>query len=284
MRGLHLPPPLQLTRRSAVLLIVLAVLLACAGTGAYLAAPSAAAALTGASVTVNSGGLVLTMRTARGPYFLRELLPVSVSLTNHTGATVQVPRGACLGVYGGAFYVTESGGGAPTYQLPVVPGAFSGPGIIESDDLAPGQTCTTPDVLLPLTASGQITLTAHAALTSITMVGGVKSLTILDPFADHEPTLALNVDASAPPDRTLNVLRHTSRVIVLGPPGALLHLEAMFAATAGGCMTGDFSWEPLRMPVLDAHPCAGVYGTWSYAIGAPGYAIASETLSASQIQ
>jgi hypothetical protein len=278
----HLPTALKPTRRSIVVLALLALLLTCAGTGAFLAAPSAEAALTGPSVTVNAGGLVLTMRTARGPYFLRELLPVGLSLTNHSNATVHVPRGSCM--YGGALGVTEEGGGAPTFRVPMLGGLFGGgPGIFATDDLVPGQTCATPDVLLPLTASGRITLTAHAALTSITaMVGGGTRITNLDPFTGHAPELALTVAPSAPPDRTLTLWRHTSRVVVLGPPGALLHLDYMYAASSGGCWTGG-GWAPLRMPVLDAHPCAGVYGTWSYAIGAPGYAIASDTLSAAQI-
>jgi hypothetical protein len=253
-----------------VTLILLALLLACGGAGTFMASAAGIWALGGPSATVDVGGLVLTLDIAPGPYFLRELLPVSVSLTNHTRATVHVPRGEGMSGCGGAFNVTQDGGGAPTYQMPTTPFIFSCP-LMPLDDLAPGQTRSAPDLLLPLQASGHLTLTAHVAFFR------------MNPFAGREPALSLTVAPSAPPDRTLNLWRHTSRVIVLGPPGALAHLVYMFNASAGGCGTGNFGWEPLRLPVLDAHPCAGRYGTWTYAVGAPGYAVASETLFAAQL-
>ena len=53
----------------------------------------------------------------------------------------------------------------------------------------------------------------------------------------------------------------------------------MYNASTSNCGTGNFAWEPITTRVLDEHPCAGHYGTWSYAVGAPGYAVASATAS-----
>jgi hypothetical protein len=229
---------------------------------------------------VEANGLVLTLRIAPGPYFLRELLPVSVSLTNHTSATVHVPRGTSMSGCGGAFYVAEDGGTAPRFDFPVAQGIPYCPFIFNVLSIAPGQSFTAHDLLLPLVASGQVTMTAQVVLEdAVALPGGGSSVTTLHPFAGHEPALALNVAASAPPDRTLSLWRHTTRVVVYGPAGALFHLRYTFVASAGNCGTGSFGWEPLRLPVLDAHPCGGHYGTWGYAIGAPGYAISSETVT-----
>ncbi|HEY7985047.1 MAG TPA: hypothetical protein VID73_12805 [Ktedonobacterales bacterium] len=187
--------------RFAVTVILLALLLACGGAGTLMASAASISALGGPRASVDAGGLRLTLSIAPGPYFLRELLPVSVSLENHTRATAHVDGGASTGGCDGAFAVTQDGGDAPTYQLPAASFPYSCPGPLPTD-------------------------------------------------------LA---------------------------PGALAHLVYMYTASAGGCGTGSFGWVPLRLPVVDAQPCAGRYGTWSYAIGAPGYAVASETLSAAQL-
>ena len=79
-RGAQRLRALSPRRWIAIGAIVLTLVLACGG-AAFLASPATAVSATGPSVTVNAGGLVLTMRTAPGPYFLRELLSVGVSLT-----------------------------------------------------------------------------------------------------------------------------------------------------------------------------------------------------------
>lgn len=241
-----------------------------------MAFPATASALTGPIATVDVNGLVLTLRAAAGPYFLRELLPVDISLANHTNATLHV-RSGC----GRAFYVTQEGGGAPTYQMPSARVVLSCPGAFPTD-LAPGQTLSASDLLL-LTASGHLTVTAHVSLDTVTTFpgGGWVISNGPDPFAGREPTLPLTVAASAPPNRTVGLWRFGTRVFVIAPPQALAHLVYMYSASAGGCQTSNFAWQPITMPVLDEHPCAGRYGTWSYAVGAPGYAVASETVSSS---
>jgi hypothetical protein len=277
MRGAQRLRALSTRGRVVIAVIVLTLVLACGG-AAFLASPATAVSATGPSATVEANGLVFTLRIAPGPYFLRELLPVTVSLINHTSATVHVLPGS---PFGGPFNVTQDGGGAPTYHLPAASFPFTGPPPWHADALAPGQTLAAPDLLVPLTASGQVTLTAQVALVDVVTLPGGETIASggTDPFAGRKPALSLDVAASAPPDRTLSLWRHTTRVVVYGPAGALFHLYYWFAASAGGCGTGSFGWAPLSLPVLDAHPCAGVYGTWGYAIGAPGYAIASETVS-----
>jgi hypothetical protein len=279
-RGAQRLRALSPRRWIAIAVIVFALVLAC-GSAAFLTSPATAISATGPSATVEANGLVLTLRVAPGPYFLRELLPVSVSLTNHSSATVHAPRGTSMSGCGGAFYVAEDGGTAPRFDFPVAQGIPSCPFIFNELSIAPGQSFTASDLLLPLVASGQVTMTAQVEMEdAVTMPGGGSVVSRApDPFAGHEPALSLDVAASAPPDRMLSLWRHTTRVVVYGPASALFHLRYTFTASAGGCGTGSFGWVPLSLPVLDAHPCAGHYGTWSYAVGAPGYAISSETVT-----
>src|SRR5690349_13770219 len=65
------------------------------------------------SATAQSGGVQLSLRISDGPYFLSELLPVTISLVNHSGAAIRYggdPRQA-LGA------VTQ--GGTKPYYPPV---------------------------------------------------------------------------------------------------------------------------------------------------------------------
>src|SRR5258707_3703789 len=88
--AIHLPRALQPRRRLAVAVLVFALLLALVGGAVLLVFPAASSALTGPTATTEVNGLVLTLRVAPGPYILGELLPVGVSLTNHSNTTVYV--------------------------------------------------------------------------------------------------------------------------------------------------------------------------------------------------
>jgi hypothetical protein len=77
----------------------------------------------------------------------------------------------------------------------------------------------------------------------------------------------------------LGAWRIGTRVFIIAPPPALLHLVYTYTVSAGGCGTGNFGWEPIVLSSVEEGVCAGHYGTWSYAVGAPGYAITSGTVS-----
>lgn len=267
-------------RRLTVLLVLLVLLVTLVGgVGLYFSAgPSTM--LTGPTARAEANGLVLTLRVAPGPYFLRELLPVGVSFTNHTNAPLSVEGNASVNSCEGSFGVAEEGGGAPTYQLPItgVPISCPGPGQI---DLAPDRTMSAT-TLLPLTASDHLTLTAGVVVFAVTTAaGGQTVLTGRDPFAGHRPSLHLTVAAAPLLNRTVGLWRIGTRVYVVAPPPALPHLVYLYTAAADGCATTNLTWQPIATPFVDEHPCAGRYGAWSYAVGAPGYAVASGSMSAS---
>jgi hypothetical protein len=275
---------LRAYRWRTLIAVVLAGLLAVtAGVGISWAAAAPSMTPSGPTTRVERGGLVLTLRVAAGPYFLRELLPVSVSLTNASNAPVYVPgpvdrNTGINGPCGSMLSVEESGGHGPTYRAPSA-GWISCPGPIPAA-LAPGRTVWASDVL-PITASGRLALTAHAGIYSVTAVGpgGEQSFAGIDPFEGHEPQLQLMVSPNVPPQRMILPVRFGTRVYVIAPLAAERHLRYLYTAGGGSCSTGNFSWEPITTPIIDNHPCAGQYGTWTYAVGAPGYAIAGETVS-----
>jgi hypothetical protein len=274
---------LRAYRWRTLIAVVLAGLLAVtAGVGISWAAAAPSMTPSGPTTRVERGGLVLTLRVAAGPYFLRELLPVSVSLTNASNRPVYVPGridgnmgiNQCFSVFGAA----ESGGHAPTYQAPST-GIPMCPGPMPAE-LAPGRTVSASDVL-PLTASGRVTLTTNASLFSVTTLGpngGISAVGIA-PFEGHLPSLQLMVVPAVPPQRMILPVRFGTRVYVIAPLAAERHLRYLYTAGGGSCSTGNFSWEPITTPIIDDQPCAGQYGTWTYAVGAPGYAIAGETVS-----
>jgi hypothetical protein len=249
-----------------VLLVLLVALVGGVGLLYFSAGPSTT--LTGPDEHTEVNGLVLTLRIAPGPYFLRELLPVGVSLTNRANASLSVEGFAGVNVCGGAFEVAEEGGGAPRFHLPPT-GFVSCPGPGRAN-LAPDQTMSATTLLL-LTASGHLTLTA-----------GVHVVAGPDPFAGHRPSLHLMVAAAPPLNRTVGLRRIGTRVYVIAPPPALSHLVYLYTASADGCGSTNVTWEPIAAPFVDEHPCAGRYGIWNYAVGAPGYAVASGSMSVSQ--
>lgn len=250
-------------RRLAVAALVVALLLALVGGAVLLAFPAAASALTGPTATTEANGLVLTLRVAPGPYFLRELLPVGISLTNHSHTTLYLAGYAGMNRFGAAFQVAQEGGGAPQYQIPSLQPPWSYPGL-QPTGLAPGQTLSM-SALLALTGSDHLTLSAGVSVYTVTFVpgGGLSFGSQSDPFAGRGPTLHLTVAASAPPNRTVRLWRIWTRLLVLAPPQALTHLVYWNG--------GD--WQPITTSVLDEHVCNWHDGNCVYVIGAPGYAL-----------
>lgn len=274
-------------RRVVGIAAALACLLAlgAAGVGVAWAAAPAPTTSPGPFAQVERGGVRLTVRIAPGPYFLSELLPVSVSLTNLSGAVVKVPGSVTgnMGIdrgCGSLLGVILSGGHAPTYQVPST-GGMSCPGPLPSD-LAPGRTVSASDVI-PLTASGHITLAADArTITEKTVGSQGQTYTEFvgeDPFDGHWPTLQLTVSSHVPLDRIIVLTRFGTRVYIGAPPAAWGHLVYLYSRGANGCVTGNYAWAPIKTPWVDYLPTCGQYGMWTYAVGAPGYAIAQGSIS-----
>jgi hypothetical protein len=274
----------QRRRRAAAMAAVVLVLMALTGGLAVTWAAATAYEMANAPLAhVDRNGLRLTMRVGPGPYFLRELLPVSLSLTNLSGTMMSVlgPVKGNMGINegcGSIFSVTETGGHAPTYEAPST-GGMTCPGPLP-EDLAPGQTVSASD-FLPITASGRLTVTAGVSPVSIVIEssnGQTHRLgTGADPFEGHGPSVQLTVNSGVPLQRMVWVSRVGTHVFVIAPPAVWSHLVYLYNAGADGCSTGSYAWISLNTLVIDMHPCAGRYGTWQYAVSAPGYAIAEGT-------
>lgn len=236
----------------------------------------------GPSSSVEAGGLTYTLQLSPGPYFVGELVAVNLTLTNASRLSYPMwgaPRSHGCGQAMSAFL---SGGGAPTYTLPTN-GFLSCP--LFGSTLSAGQTWTLED-FLPLTASGSVTLTAHAAfVVSSTGAGGVANETSgAGPFARGWPSLRLSVAPTTPAGHTLSL--HTSMglgpavVTITAPQAACSHLYYVsdVACSDGGqgsTESPSLAWLPVGGTTLREPGCPGSNETWTYSIGAPGYAIAS---------
>ena len=175
--------------------------------------------------------------------------------------------------------ITLTGGQAP-YYTPLVRGIGYCPGF--SSTLKPGQRWTIVQ-MLPITASGYITLTAQANF--LHMEKGADGSTTYEtggdgPFAGRWPAVHLAVTPVILPGRTLTLDKSLpDRVTVTGPQEALAHLYAVYDVTChsdqGYTEAPSYTWRPMTGNVLTRAECPGNETVWKYSIGAPGYAIAS---------
>lgn len=278
-----------LSRRAVAAGVTGVVVLALVGVFALRGSPGAPAGANGAALTAGgpsatavANGLTLSLRVSPGPYFLSELVAARMTLTNGSGRVYQlqgVPRTNDCDQAIGALL---AGGRAPRYSPPTQ-GFMSCPDI--SSTLHVGETWTI-DHLLPLTASGEVTLTTQARfIVSGTDAHGTAFETGGEgPFAGRWPEVRLTVAPGVPAGRTLslrpiNVLG-IHRVSIAAPEGARGRLFATADVTChggGSEMTEipSLTWRLVSGDTLDEPGCPGDDEVWSYSVGAPGYAIAS---------
>lgn len=260
--------------------LIMCIVLAVAGIVALRASSNAEAILPGGGPTaqVAAGGLVLSLRVAPGPYFLSELLAVEMTLVNRSQTAYTSQGVPTANDCDQTMTVALTGGEAPHYTPPV-----QGIGYCPmfSSTLKPGQTWTIVQ-MLPITASGYITLTAQANFLHMEKgTDGSSYMTGGDgPFAGRWPAVHLEVAPAIPVGRTLTLDRSLpDRVSVSGPQGALGHLYAVYDVTChsseGYTEAPGYTWGPMTGNVLTRVECPGKDVVWKYGIGAPGYAIAS---------
>ncbi len=230
---------------------------------------------------VQAGGLEFSMRITPGPYFLSELFVADLSLTNHTQKTFTLEGSSVAGGCGAALFLDMTGGSAPDYTLPV-DDVHSCP--LLQTQLKPGETLTIHQ-FSALSSSGDIRLTPGANFLH-TQVGpdGTRSTTFgTSPLDGHWPSLKIHVASRVPSDRKLSLQQEGTQVQISAPASARSHLYYIYNVTCdafqGGTVgTGNSAWEPISTTILHQPDC-GDYGNqtirWSYAVSAPGYAIAS---------
>jgi hypothetical protein len=138
--------------------------------------------------------------------------------------------------------------------------------------------------LILLTASGTPTLTVGVEVYTVTRPTSAAPgrISSSDPFATVGPTFHLRVAAAAPANRTLRVWRFGTHLVVLGPPQALLHLEYTYTRSMPELFWGGERWHATPGVIIDGEVpvgCARCAAIWSYAVGAPGYALVWDTVT-----
>lgn len=226
----------------------------------------------GPSVTTQAHGLAASMHILiSGPYFLGELLPIDVALTNHTSQAIGI---------GGSVRIVDNGfvdacspfllrvhiakGSQPSYAFPDFAFGCLQPYVVT--EVAPSQTITVRQYL-PLTLSNEVTL----------MTGIPLSDQPTDPFNRAWPTvrMQIHVDPQIPPDRQLSLQQQNGQVMISAPAGAQAHLLVMQTIACDHYGSGSNEWTPLATNVLHEPTCPTANPHWVYAVGAPGYSIVS---------
>lgn len=253
------------------------------GSGQPFSEPDISALVAGGpSASATAGGLTYTFRLSPGPYFLGDFTVAQLTLSNGGTQTYTISGDVTSANFNQALYVAQTGTG-PTYTLPLpdAPRSYPAP---EAKEFAPGETWT-ETVYLPITASGDATLTAKALFTTQTPDGnGGEQISYGDgPFAGHLPTLHLSIAPTAPAGRTLTLstgkqfLVGPSTVTVTGPAAALSQLYDVEDTSCPGTVEMPGGWSFLGGTTLKDPGCPGSPEVWAYALAAPGYAIATGT-------
>lgn len=236
--------------------------------------PAQAAAVTGA--TASASGLQLALHIPDGPYFLSEVLPVSITLTNRSGAAIQY-----AGSPAQALGASLSGGTRP-FLPPVTVANPHGAGHVRTGTLGSGQSIVTT-ALLVVSASGRPAIRAHAQLT--------KGSASAAPFSGHPPSVTIAVAPTIPFSRMLGLRYQGHMVRASGPAAALAHLEYQYALSCAGTQArpnqtvGGTPWQATGASIRE--PACGTPGqrivSWYVVVGAPGYAVTTASYCTSAV-
>jgi hypothetical protein len=230
--------------------------------------PTVTAAGSGPIAQTQANGLQASMRVLiGGPYFLGELLPVDVSLTNHTQKAVVLDgtnRTATL-CFQSALFAQVTQGNGPFFTIPKLEVACTQPAFITY--VQAGQTLTIHQYV-PLTRSGAVTLA---------MKGGTfgPMTSPLDTYMHGNlPILRLQVNSQVPPNRALTLERQKGQVAIKIPAGAKPRLLYMQSISCDSYLDSSSDhWTPLATNVLREPSCPTAHPHWEYIISAPGYSI-----------
>jgi hypothetical protein len=242
-----------------------------------------------APVTVRSeaGGLEASLQVTAGPYFLSELLIATMTFTNHSNKSVFLLGSGTANICDiGLFHFTITGGSEPHYDFPVGDTFISCPPNLTITTIDAGKTLTVHEYIL-LTKSGQVALTSNATflipINTVSHVtnGAQNHLSINGmtqgpgPLDGRWPVARITVATKIPSDRTLSLQQQNAQVTVFAPIAARSQLVAYDKVTCINTMGISDSWYPLTTAILHERGCSGANKHWVYAIGAPGYAVAS---------
>ncbi len=233
------------------------------------------------TIRAQANGVEAVMQITPGPYFLSELLEANLSLTNHTETTFNLQGVPETIPCDPALNVDITGGTKPYYDIPVLNSGFmSCP--LGMTHFKPGQTIHVHDDI-PLNVSGRVVLTliARFEYTGKYDLGNKNPPPVFDPLAHHWPSLAISVATKIPSNRVISLHLYGSQVTIDAPLPARATLRYLFTCwqfvtpgiIAGSTESGNFIWTPLGKTTLDTSQCSGSISKWTFAVGAPGYAI-----------
>ncbi len=227
-------------------------------------------------------GVQISLHLAPGPYFLSELLPVQIELRNHTRHSLFLDGDPTPDFGIPVLGVRDQGGSAPTYVLPFINTFPAGPA--RTFNLPAGQRVMLA-LLVPLTASGQLTIAAQAHFTPVSHRerAGVYSAVSTDPFKGRQPTLLIAVSSHIPVNRVIHLRQshgdHSSTASVGGAHQPAFVYQDRLAC--GGStlveLAGTRYWTPLPGGGVARPSCSDVPSEWDIMVGAPGYAISAQS-------
>lgn len=219
-----------------------------------------------------AGGLRLRMSIPAGAYFLGELLPITITLTNGSGQAIGYAGVPAPSVCGSALTVSLAGS-APFYRVPWLD-AVPCPGSDTLGSLGTGRSLTILQ-LTPLGVSGRVSIAALATLaTTVAQPDGTTKTTIGPaPFIAGSPHLTINVAPTAPIERRITIRHIAGAVLVAAPAGASHLLYEDRCEPAGN---SHLLWPPLQgLTVREPPECSGVKDSyWTVLVAAQGYMVA----------
>ncbi len=215
-----------------------------------------------------TNGLLMSLYVPPAVSFLSELLPVTVSLHNQSNRMLNYYGWPYSQSCASMIVVTVTGGSRPFY--PFLHHTTRACGLIPPlQHLASGQTLQVTR-FVPLTASGRVTITAHAY-----SFFHLKSMSL----GVTDARVVIHVTTQVPISRILYVqyARHEVTVVVAhGERPRLLYQDYVVCTTTRYKETVTRGqWLPV--PAGGIHPpdCNGSHKEWYVSIGSPGFAIAS---------
>ncbi|GCE15509.1 hypothetical protein [Tengunoibacter tsumagoiensis] len=229
---------------------------------------------------VQAGGFEMTLGITQGPYFLGEMLEVNIKLTNHTSKVQWVASPFSKSACGYTDSIEMQENVKPAFELPPTDHRCPS-GAAGHLQILPGHTLSTQKYFV-LQWSGSITLTS--TIDFLEQNNDQWYQPVKSPLEGHWPTLHLHVASQVPPDRLLTAHVTDKSITVDASPSA--HLQYLFGFTctngpgSGSENTdnygsGNYGWQPLKSTTVNRPACSMKHITWSYAIGVPGYAVAT---------
>jgi hypothetical protein len=248
----------------------------------------------------NDGGMRLSISVPRWHFFLHELVPVTLILTNNSGLPVTYYGHASTSAPCGesALTVRMTNGGQDVLPVGAELGVSMSCPPPPSGSLPAGASLRL-HVLVGLPAAGRLTLTSQAQFDQNARVvsaglpppdgplGRLRDLipslfrSSHAPFASGWPSLTLWVLPQIPADRMLHLIRHGRTVQLRAPEAALsravVQQSSGYVLGRGACYAIDAGWQPLSMNALHDSQCGSIWlgEQWRVFVGAPGYAVAS---------